>query len=437
MHRRDKASTIFISLIMLFLMANVSSAIQKKGGREGMPSPTKPKGTRSAGASTESGMKETARKSATGPALLADLTINVTPSDARTWLNDQEAERREQDGSLRFRGLKPGAFTISVRKPKYRDYSRTIMLEPRQSEVVSVVLVPLLGHINITPSVTGAVITVMNKENNMTLGPYTEKVSELEILAGSYQISVTRNGYQDSVRDVNVKSAETIYLEPQLEPQPVEKPALRRVSAMSLQSYNEGKNVVVSLTGASGDTSGGLGTIEVGLLNGRSGAGTVNGALPGVPCRVDFVRLENIGEYSFSEPPAASNGWARVVVRLRPKDSKRPVRFAINWSSVQGLFMTGGGTSSASLTEDAVPVQKILPNYPPAARTSGVAGAVLVKVEIDERGDVLAAQAIEGPNLLRAAAENAVRQWKFRPARRDGRPVRATQTIQFNFNPQF
>jgi TonB family protein len=442
MRRKNKASAIFISLIILFLMSSTLSVAQETGGRVGLPSPTRPTVTRTAGASTGSGTKKPTRKppsspvTPANPVTLADLTINVTPSDARVWLNDQETDYREREGSLRFSGLKPGPFTIVARKSNYRDYSRTIILEPKQSEVVSVVLIPLPGHINITPSIMGAVITLTNKENKMNIGPYTERVSDLEVPAGGYQISITRTGYKEMVRDVDIKPTETIYLEPQLEPLPVEKPTLRRVSAMSLQSYNEGKNVVISLTGASGDASGGFGTIEVSLPDGRSGAGTVTGALPGMPCQVDFVRLENVGEYSFNEPPALSNTWARVVVRIRPKNSKLPIRFALNWRSVvQGSLIMGGGTSSASLTEDAVPVQKILPNYPSTARTSRMAGTVLVKIEIDEQGNVISAKAMEGPNLFRTAAENAAQQWKFRPARRDGRPARATQTIQFNFNP--
>ena len=438
MRRRKKAAAFFISLIILLLMPDTLSAMQKPGGREDTPSPTKPKGRRPAGASTESRSRgSSSRKPTTSPALPAELTINVTPSDARIWLNDQETGSREPDGSLRLRGLKPGTFTIIARRLNYRDYSRTIILEPKQSEFISVALVPLPGRISVTPSLAGAAITLTNKENNMSIGRYSEKVSDLEVPAGSYKISVTKTGYWDSVRDIYVKPAERIYLEPQLEPMPVEKPALRRSSAMSLRSFNEGKNVIVSLTGASADSSGGLGTIEVSLPNGRSGAGTVTGALPGMPCQVDFVRLENVGEFSFSETPASSNGWARVVIRIRPKDSKRPVRFAINWRSVERPLTPGSGTSSGSLTEDAIPIQKILPNYPAAARPSRVAGAILVKVEIDEQGNVISAKAIDGLNLLRVAAENAARLWKFRPAKRDGRLVRAIQTIQFNFNPQF
>jgi TonB family protein len=437
MRKRNQVTAILFSLVMISLIPGPASALQKIGGREDVPGTTKLKGTRPTRAPTAPRAKGSGQKKTPGAVALADLTVAVTPSDARVWLNEQEIESREQDGSLRLMGLKPGELKITARKPNYHDYSRTIILEPEQREFVSVALVPLTGYINITPSVSGAAITLTNKETMTSVGRYAERLSGLEVPAGSYQISITRTGYKEVVRDVEVKSAETIYLEPQLELLPVEKPALRRASAMNLQAYSEGKSVVVSLTGASGDATGGPGTIEVSLPDGISGAGAASGALPGVPCQVSFVRLENVGEYSFAEPPAASNGWARVVVRIRPKDSKRPVRFAITWSPVRGPLIDGGGAGTAPLVEDAVPVQKILPSYPPAARASRTAGTVLVKVEIDEQGDVISAKAIEGPNLLRAAAENAARQWKFRPARRDGTPARAIQTLQFNFNPQF
>jgi hypothetical protein len=57
------------------------------------------------------------------------------------------------------------------------------------------------------------------------------------------------------------------------------------------------------------------------------------------------VRLENVAEYSFVEPPGAANQWARAVVRLRPKESKRPMHFLINWKSLRSLVPDGSPTN--------------------------------------------------------------------------------------------
>ena len=69
------------------------------------------------------------------------------------------------------------------------------------------------------------------------------------------------------------------------------------------------------------------------------------------------------------------------------------------------------------------------PVYPPAARGARASGAVNVQVEIDEKGDVVSAKAISGHPLLRAAAEQAARQAKFKA-------VKAAGILTFNFTTE-
>jgi len=89
--------------------------------------------------------------------------------------------------------------------------------------------------------------------------------------------------------------------------------------------------------------------------------------------------------------------------------------------------------SPPELFEAAVARKKISPTYSAAARSSNITGLVIVSVLIDAKGNVKSAKAIEGPIILRQAAENAAKQWKFDPARRNGRPVQDTQQIRFIF----
>jgi protein TonB len=62
------------------------------------------------------------------------------------------------------------------------------------------------------------------------------------------------------------------------------------------------------------------------------------------------------------------------------------------------------------------PVVRVQPTYPTIARMQKVSGIVEVDAYINEKGDVVRAQAVSGPMLLRAAAEEAVMKWKFKPA---------------------
>jgi TonB family protein len=70
---------------------------------------------------------------------------------------------------------------------------------------------------------------------------------------------------------------------------------------------------------------------------------------------------------------------------------------------------------------------------PAAAKAVKANGAVNVKVELDERGNVVSASAISGHPLLQAAAVAAARQCKFAPTVLSGVAVRVTGIIVFVF----
>lgn len=77
--------------------------------------------------------------------------------------------------------------------------------------------------------------------------------------------------------------------------------------------------------------------------------------------------------------------------------------------------------------------RKFPPTYPPTARTARVAGVVKVEVVVDETGSVAEVKTTDGPELLRRAAAEAIKRWKFKPATRDGQPVRMSGFVNFNF----
>jgi len=75
------------------------------------------------------------------------------------------------------------------------------------------------------------------------------------------------------------------------------------------------------------------------------------------------------------------------------------------------------------------------PDYPPALRREGLEGHVTVRVTIDARGRVIAVAQVSAtdPAFFEATRRQALREWRFRPATRDGVPVQSelTLTVQF------
>ena len=80
-------------------------------------------------------------------------------------------------------------------------------------------------------------------------------------------------------------------------------------------------------------------------------------------------------------------------------------------------------------------LKSVAPVYPPMARTNHVSGDVTLDALIDANGNVTELKLVSGPPILRQAAMEAVRQWKYDPARLNGQPValHLAVTVRFRF----
>jgi protein TonB len=92
------------------------------------------------------------------------------------------------------------------------------------------------------------------------------------------------------------------------------------------------------------------------------------------------------------------------------------------------IIRKSGGVFQGSAT------RRVEPTYPPLAKAARVSGSVVVEVTVDEGGSVISARAISGHPLLKDAAVNAARGWRFSPTMLTGVPVKVIGTITFNFN---
>jgi protein TonB len=78
-------------------------------------------------------------------------------------------------------------------------------------------------------------------------------------------------------------------------------------------------------------------------------------------------------------------------------------------------------------------IDLVQPSYPAIAKQAHVSGTVKIQVLIDESGDVIAAQAIDGNPLLQPAAVAAARASKFRPVKICDKPVKVNGIVAYNF----
>ncbi|MGH9945554.1 MAG: TonB family protein [Pyrinomonadaceae bacterium] len=76
---------------------------------------------------------------------------------------------------------------------------------------------------------------------------------------------------------------------------------------------------------------------------------------------------------------------------------------------------------------------RVQPSYPATARAARAAGKVTVFLVVDEKGTVAAIERSEGHELLRRAAEDAARRWKFNPTIINGQPARVSGYLTFDF----
>ena len=81
---------------------------------------------------------------------------------------------------------------------------------------------------------------------------------------------------------------------------------------------------------------------------------------------------------------------------------------------------------------------QVKPRYPESARRRGIEGTALLKMRITAQGsvaDVQLERSAGHPELDESAME-AVRRWRFNPARRDGEPVAVWVLIPVEFKLQ-
>lgn len=116
--------------------------------------------------------------------------------------------------------------------------------------------------------------------------------------------------------------------------------------------------------------------------------------------------------------------------------------------------LTVGSAASPSLTSLAKPVGNDVPSvltqselinaksiravpavYPEIAKARRISGTVVVRVTVGKDGKVSNPRFMSGPMVFRDSAFDAVKQWLFKPATLNGKPIEQETEITVKFNP--
>ncbi|HEY3929415.1 MAG TPA: TonB family protein [Candidatus Koribacter sp.] len=149
-----------------------------------------------------------------------------------------------------------------------------------------------------------------------------------------------------------------------------------------------------------------------------------------------------------SAEPEVITRTAPLVVAAAPVASSQPKTADVAPPSLalgagSGPALNVPVTTSAPRLATAAPanavvvpsrlVSRVNPAYPSAAKQYRVEGAVTLEATIAADGRVKETKVVSGPPLLRDAATNAVKLWKYSPSTVNGRPVESSVQIVLQF----
>jgi len=87
----------------------------------------------------------------------------------------------------------------------------------------------------------------------------------------------------------------------------------------------------------------------------------------------------------------------------------------------------------SEIVQEGLLINRVQPQYPEIARVARISGTVELRAIIGRDGRVRSVEVLSGSPLLIAAAEAAVRQWRYRPTLLDGEAVEVETLITVRF----
>ena len=145
------------------------------------------------------------------------------------------------------------------------------------------------------------------------------------------------------------------------------------------------------------------------------------------------VNLPQLGNpWATAVPPSTGQGCCGGIGDKRGKGIGPNDGDGVGPDSGDGIGGIASRSSGASRA--LIVLYKVEPDYSDDARKAQLQGTVVLRIEVDERGLARDLRVVRPLGLgLDERAMDAVKQWRFRPAFRNGKPTAATAIVEVNF----
>ena len=129
-------------------------------------------------------------------------------------------------------------------------------------------------------------------------------------------------------------------------------------------------------------------------------------------------------------------GTNSVRVDLQPDSSPHPVPDAPAGDATDtAASLTTEAAEHVQISSDTAEIvsRPVKPSYPLLARQMKVQGSVILQALISRNGVIQDLRVVSGPPILASAAQEAVKQWHFKPHLQGTEPVETQTRITVNF----
>jgi len=122
-----------------------------------------------------------------------------------------------------------------------------------------------------------------------------------------------------------------------------------------------------------------------------------------------------------------------MSVEVIAGDAHHTLRPGSNAVKVEIPHASGPASNAAELERMSSGVANQPDSYPVLAQRARVEGSVVLQALIGADGVIRDLRVLSGPSILTAAAQQAVRQWRFKPYLENGQPVETKAHITVSF----